>query len=124
MDFKKGDIIRGEQTRHPFVFINQINNETFSGCMLTHSGPERGYDNIELTEQHFEKRDVNGTNYTFKYDRTFFVRTRLLKEGQWGPFSKVGQLTEQGIRLIDDKLKGFDPVNWHFYKGMREENKN
>lgn len=60
MDFNKGDILDGKKTFYPFVFLRMLNGETFEGCMLTHKKPKKGYDNIELKEEHFEKENERG----------------------------------------------------------------
>ena len=124
MEFNKGDILEGVKTVHPIAFLKKINEETFEGCMLTHAPPNEKYDNIELKEEHFVRNKEDGTNYKVTYDKTYFVKARLLKEGRWGPFKIEGRLSENGIKYLEDKLDSIKPINWHFYKGKYEDNNN
>jgi len=98
-----------------------INGETFEGVMLTHTKPKKDYDNIELKEEHFEKENERGEKYHFQFDKTYFVKTKLLKEAQWGPFKQVGKLTKEGVDYLESYLKELKPINWHHYLGEEED---
>lgn len=121
MNYKEGDIIDGEKTFHKIVFLGMDSDETFEGCMLTHAGPEKGYDNIELKKEHFEVENEKGQRYSFQFDDTYFVKARLVKKVLWGPFEKVGRLTDEGIKYLNDSLKGQQAINWKHYIGKEED---
>ena len=121
MNFDKGDIINGEVTGHPIVFLEKLDEYNFAGCMLTHRRPGPGYENIALKEEHFEQIDNTGKKYEFLFGETHFVKVRLLKEAAWGPFKKIGEVTEEGMNYLETKLEGQEPINWHHYLGQQEE---
>lgn len=105
--FNKGEILIGEhrgqdQAQHPIIFIDQIDEVFFIGCMLTHR--KRG--NVELNEEHFEEIPNND-------DRNcFFVNRLLLKEHEWGPFEIAGRLSGAGIEYLERNLAQDEPISW------------
>jgi hypothetical protein len=106
-----GDIIIGtKRTKktalHPIIFIAKIDSFYFEGVMLTHS---KEFDNILLKDEHFEVM-VTGNGKP-----SYFVNSYLIKENEWGPYTKIGKLSGKGIHLIKSKLAGKIPVQWSFY---------
>jgi hypothetical protein len=104
-DFKKGDIVWVEpqkrdkqKLRHAAVVWSDGIKGDFEGIMLTHSTPSHEYKNILMAKEHF----VDG--YEYKFDNTHFVAQVFTKYADWGPFYKAGELTEEGIKFIEDGL--------------------
>lgn len=96
----EGGIYSGKNNRrgrHPIVFLNDIDEYSFEGLMLTHSSIS---DNQLLSEEHFEHVEKN-----FDTRQTHFVRRRLIKKNEWKPFIKVGQLSATGIALVRERTK-------------------
>jgi hypothetical protein len=104
----KGDILEAEnrglrQGLHYIIYIEGNSFKDFIGAMLTTSNING---NIPLEEQHFEKIDQNGNDYKIYYKDSHIVNVRLIKpEFDWGEYTKVGQLSENGIEFIDKILE-------------------
>jgi hypothetical protein len=111
----KGDIIRGRRTNHPIIFLRRLNPEQFVGCILTHARSDNYIDNIQLRPEHFLPTDQNGNRYQTRYDNTYFVAIELIKEQDWGPFTKTGQLSQIGIEFVDAQLQALEPLRWTEY---------
>jgi hypothetical protein len=110
---RKGDIIRGRKTNHPIIFLRQRNQDQFVGCILTHANDYQ--DNVELRPEHFLTADENGNRFRTQHDNSYFVAIELIKEQEWGPFTKTGQLSPQGIEYVDNRLQVLDPQLWIEY---------
>lgn len=83
--------------------------------MITH-GEEKEYeDNILMSEDYFEKLDLNQEKYGIYFDDTHLVKIKLLKKLEWEPFRKDGQLTTEGIKFVEKNLKNEDPILWENY---------
>jgi hypothetical protein len=118
MKFKKGDIIWGKfgtDARHPIVFYANIDDDLFEGFMLTKS-PDG--DNISIREEFIEKI-VNGINKPFRYNNTHVVNARLLKKWEWKPFRKHGELTADGIALLEAIRNGKELEFWEDYESKK-----
>ncbi|UZR93133.1 hypothetical protein [Chondrinema litorale] len=117
MAFVKGDIIwvnsnnrDSERLKHPAVVWEDTEDESdFYGIMLTHAGPDKGYDNILMQVEHFEA----GNEIVFS--NTHFVNQLFIKFHEWGPFYRCGKLTESGIEFITDRLTENDPITFNNY---------
>lgn len=113
MDFDYGDIItatdRKESAgRHPIVYIEKLGSgDDFIGAMLTSSG--RFKDNLEMEGCHF------GGGFTPKNPQ-FIVKYRFVKPSSWGPYTKVGYLTSDGLRFIEDNLSNIEPLDFENYR--------
>lgn len=42
-------------------------------------------------------------------------RTNLFKLQDWGPFTKVGELTDRGIKFIEATIDDLHPETWDDY---------
>lgn len=105
--FNKGDILVGthrepEKAKHPIIFIEQIDEVMFIGCMLTHR--RRG--NVGLNKNHFALNPDDSNR------NSFFVNRLLLKENEWGPFEVAGRLSETGIEFLEANLGESEPISW------------
>lgn len=118
MVFYKGDIIwpirrtsDPKKLRHPaVVWEDQTSGEEdFMGIMLTSSTPQRGYDNIHMKLNHFK------IGMEVSYKRSYFVNQVFIKFASWGPFEKVGELTDGGKRYIEMYISTGDAVSFDEY---------
>lgn len=114
---KKGEIyegtIRGKKAaRHPIVYLSRYSGDAFVGAVLTHSAE---YGNHPMRPEHFKEIDRDVNKCTFVFDNTHFVVKRFLKPVEWGPYKKIGELTEEGASVIETATKGQDPMIWEEY---------
>jgi len=118
MMFTKGDVLRpqepeGDRDRlfHAAVLWSDsyTGEGDFHGIMLTHTPPSKRYDNILMSEKHFNN------NLGFRFHRTHFVNQMFIKLEDWGPFYKAGELTGEGIDFISNNLTGTNPVSFRDY---------
>lgn len=118
MGFEKGDIIwviQEKRTphalRHPAVIWNESVDEDsdFHGIMLTHSGAYHQFENILMSDEHFE------AGHEIRFTMTYFVNQVFIKFREWGPFHKSGKLTFNGIDFIELKLTNRKPISFVEY---------
>lgn len=113
---KKGEIFKGKKrgkdaARHPIVYLEDSANGCFIGVVLTHS---RKQDNVPMKKEYF-KESTGDKKYEFTFDETFFVGKLFIKPQEWGPFTKIGVLSEGGIKFIEFVTKGCSPIFWDEY---------
>ena len=108
MPFKIGEILQGEDNSpgaavHPIIYIGETEEpEMFLGTMLTHQKKH----NIKLDDNHFsQKPEDDGKN-------SFFVSQILLKNNQWGPFTVIGSLSDEGIEHLMNSVADTEPMTW------------
>lgn len=107
--FTIGDILLGtvrgrDEAFHPILYLGEFDHINFLGGMITHS-PK--YGNKLLSEMHFDIVPPSK-----KPGPTYFVRKKLLKKSEWGPFTKVGQLSREGIDYVNGTIDKFKPRLW------------
>ena len=100
----KGEIFLGKKTIHPFIYLEEIDTDQFKGCILTHSN--KYPDNVLLDHEHLEQKNTDGLNFRVKFDNSYFVCSILIKKAEWGPFIKVGQMTDNGINFVESLVSG------------------
>lgn len=110
----KGDILNGEnnfsvkgENIHYIVYLKDLNGSDFIGTSLTHS-KFKGQ-NVKMESSHIQ------TGLEFKYDNTYFIPKKFIKIEAYGPFKKVGELTEEGIVFVDsflNKIDDFEAITW------------
>ncbi|MEQ8358045.1 MAG: hypothetical protein RH860_01065 [Cytophagales bacterium] len=110
-NFSVGDIIQGklrglDESFHPIIYFGEINIEFFDGGMITHSC---GFGNVRLQNKHFSQR-INSDSRP-----SYFVKNYLLKKQEWGPFQKIGELSNEGIKFVKSQLIGTTPQVWEDY---------
>jgi hypothetical protein len=108
---KKGEIFVCEDFRHYFVYIDDIDKDSFKGIMLTSSGSIIEY-NIPLRDNHFKTHDEDGNKYPIPYKKTYFPYVLLAKRSDIVRLMKVGELTDEGIYYIGETIKGLKPMKW------------
>lgn len=116
MTFVKGDIVlpidRVKRKNwlnglfHPAVVWDEFLDAgyDFCGIMLTHTPPNGQFDNILMSEDHFEAGHEVG------FSNTHFVNQTFIKFNDWGPFEFVGRLTLEGIMFIEIQLEKVSPA--------------
>lgn len=105
--FIKGDILKAskrqrDKWRHFVVYFEQLSEHDFIGGMITHADFSQ---NLKMSADLFNTLDPNGTKYEVVYDGSFLVKAKLIKPHDWGPFSKVGELSEKGIEFFELAIK-------------------
>jgi hypothetical protein len=115
---KKGDILIGKYrgwdgARHPIVYLAGDLTKDFIGIMLT---SESAYpDNVPLLKEHFKENDSNGKKHKIQFNKSCFVKVQLTKRTAWGPFTKGGELTDDGIKYVESKISTAQPIYWEEY---------
>lgn len=99
--YKSGDILQAtyrELTKgfHPIIFLYSRSKYDFIGAMITHHSDE--IRNIKMEASHFESR------YEISFDNSYLVKGRFIKPEEWGPFYKIGQLTEIGLEFVKKEV--------------------
>lgn len=114
---KKGEIYYGSKrdrysAYHPIVFLEGKANGSFIGGVLTHSKRSK---NVLMKNEHFEAKDNNGKEYKLSFDNTYLVIGRFVKPREWGPYTKVGQLSKKGIDFIEELIGKLMAEHWDDY---------
>lgn len=97
---------------HYIIFYSGYDEINFLGAMITHLKSER---NELMSIIHFESTDENGDLYKVQFDDTYLVKAKLMKLESWGPFKKVGQLTQEGINFVKEKIENSLSETWDEY---------
>lgn len=100
-DCQRGDILKATDRslragNHPIVFFDCMGTD-FIGCMLTHKEKD---ENEPMLIAHFLY-----TSDDFKYENTQIVKGRFEKFLGWGPFYKIGRLSESGINFVENLIR-------------------
>lgn len=75
--------------------------------MLTSSSK---FGNIALEESHFEKFDESGKERQVYYKSSFISSDLYHKKNDWRPFTKVGQLSKEGLQFVLDQIGFKEPI--------------
>jgi hypothetical protein len=119
---KKGEIFDCNDFRHYFVYLDDIDRDSFKGIMLTSSGSNIE-DNVPLRDNHFKTHDEDGNKYPIPYKKTYFPYVLLAKRSDIVGLMKVGEFTDEGINYIEETIKGLKPIKWaEFIKRQRLSN--
>ncbi len=116
----KGDIIVGNKTNHPIIYLRVENEYSFIGCIITYSNSMKYKNNVSFLPEHFEILDTEKNKFSVVYEDSYFVNLELIKKMEWGPFVKVGKLTRSGIEFLDKQLAKDDPIKWKDYINNKE----
>ena len=52
-----------------------------------------------MEKEYFEENDDTGRKYDFNFDNTHLVLGRFIKPEDWGPYTKIGQLSKKASVL-------------------------
>lgn len=118
MNWQRGDILEGtnrrrEAARHYIIALDPYRSGNFIGAMLTSKGTY--LENILMKPVYIRTNTDNGTRFKFQFKNTHFVKGSFIKLESWGPFTKVGELSEEGIGLVDQETKDLEPGLWDDY---------
>src|SRR5215217_4772011 len=94
-----GDILEAKNRsfqagKHFIIFYDGYDENEFIGGIITTT-----YNfvvNILMDIKHFVAKDNNGNDYKVTYKNSKLVPAKLFKPEEWGPYEKVGQLTDNG----------------------------
>jgi len=123
MKFEKGDIFVGKVTIHPIVYLEDKSLEEFYGCMVTHSTTEDYNNNVSFQQEHFIERDENNNPYRLQYHKSYFTALKLIKKNDWGPFTKVGQLSVAGLDFVERNKADLKGISWRMYMQWQKQAK-
>jgi len=82
-------------------------HDLFLGAMLTHSP---GGSNVSLKPSHFKMYDDKKKAFRVIYDESFIASDLYYKKMEWRPFAKKGELTEEGLTFIMNKIGSKSPI--------------
>jgi hypothetical protein len=124
--FKKGDIIKPVTRVEKVDWLSGLYHAAvvwddeysgigdFHGIILTHSGPTKRFHNILMLPDHFI------VDLPYAWDNTHFVNQIFIKMAEWGPFEKVGQLSDLGKSFILQNIAQGRPIMFEqYYRGIR-----
>ena len=95
-NFKPGDILRAthrnlKEGYHPVIYVSGHSEMNFIGAMLTHHNDTTRNVLVDLT--YFVKK--------IGYENTYLVVGRFIKPEEWGPFTKINQVTPEGLSFVN-----------------------
>lgn len=115
-EIRPGDILKAsERSRqagfHYIIFLGEYHDPTFFvGTFLTHAKGYKDYKNILLEESDFSPESE------VKCEHSYFVPALFLKPEEWGPYYKVGALTEQGLFRVRKASEDSEPISYDEFK--------
>ncbi len=106
-NFQIGDILYSthrdlRKGYHPIIYLQPLSEREFIGGMISHSDINN---NIKLSDNYLEEKDSLSNQYIVTSDNSFLVVAKLVKFESWGPFRKVGKLTNQGLGFVQKTLE-------------------
>ena len=121
-DFKKGDIIQGSkccfcEAYHPIIYLGG-NTRAPIGAVFTHSG---NYSCNKLMQpEYFEesKKWFNGEC------ESYLIAHKFQKLEEWGPYCKVGKLTDAGLRFVEELVGHLTSEPYSEYERQTDRGKN
>jgi hypothetical protein len=116
--WNKGDILAGADRRreaalHYIIALESYHRGNFLGAMLT--SKDTYAENIPLRPEHIRTHAHDGSEFKIQHKNSHFVRGKFIKLEGWGPFKKVGELTEEGMALVESETKGLVSELWDDY---------
>lgn len=123
----KGDILEGadrrkKAARHYIIALEDYHPGNFVGAMLT--SKDTYPENILMKPEHIRTHADDGTNFKFQFRDTYFVKSRFIKLENWAPYTKVGELTREGLNLVETETRDLKPELWDEYVARRRKHKN
>ena len=118
MDREIGDILEARDRsynagKHFIIFYNGYSDDEFEAGVLTST--DEYPVNILMYENHFVDKDEDGNNFKVTFKNSKLVPAKLFKPEEWGPFIKVGQLTNEGIKFVRKNIGHLDSEYWKDY---------
>lgn len=115
--FSRGDILRARDRNrkagwHYIIYYEPNSSSDFIGGMITrHTSPK----NASMTTAHFLELDENGNPFQVAYNNSNLVIAKLIKFEGWGPFTKVGQLSIEGVQFLEGTIDHLPPMSFAEY---------
>ncbi len=108
--FKKGEIVIGtlmsrDEAYHPIIYWEKHKDGAFYGLVLTHS---KRNDNI-----FFPKEFITDGRLSNK--ESYIVGRFFIKPDEWGPYKRIGQISNEGINFIEKIIIDKQPLFWSEY---------
>lgn len=108
-NFNSGDILIAHDRRlnkgcHPIIYIKSCSSTDFIGGMLTHS---KCQNNIKIPGSFFIKEQ--------DFTDSYLVRRRFIKFENWGPFTKINQLTPEGVDFVLKQTAEYPEETFYAY---------
>lgn len=120
---KKGEIFECDDFFHYFIFIDDIDRDSFKAIMLTSSG-DNIQEKVPLRDNLFKTHDEDGIKYLIPYKKTYFPYVLLTKRSDIAGLSKVGELTSEGIDYVEETIVEVKTMRWaEFIKSQRQSDK-
>ena len=119
----EGDIFFGRKYSdacHPIVYLRDKDENFFIGAMLTTSENFKK-DNILMAEEHFKKEHSKDIKSEVFFKNTHLVKIELIKKIERGPFKKVGELTNKGIKFVKSNVKDKGLMFWEKHLGAKKQ---
>ena len=118
-EFNQGDILEASDKSlgkgvHYIVFLGMSNDpHVFLGAMLTR---QNIHENIPLIANHF------CPNFPVTYDNSHIVNRLFVKFSNWGPFTKVGELSAVGLEFVQGHLANQSPITFgSYYRELKSQ---
>lgn len=113
-----GDILEAsdrsrEAGFHYIIFYDGYSDNEFMAGVLTST--DKYPVNILMNLNHFLQKDENGNDFKVTFKNSKLVPAKLYKPENWGPFEKVGQLTEDGIAFVKEHVSHLEAEFWEEY---------
>lgn len=118
MERNIGDILeatnRSRETGfHYIIFYEGYDDNEFIGGVMTST--DKYPVNILMNSSHFIEKDEAENDFKITFKNTKLVPAKLFKPEEWGPYEKVGQLTDEGIAFVDQHIRNLQPEYWQNY---------
>ena len=114
---KRGEILEGAErtpatAKHYIVFYDPLDDSSFVGAIITHA---QNALNAAMSVDHFKTKDESSEPFKIQYENSNLVKAKLFKLQDWGPFTRVGELTETGIKFVEATIDHLEPETWGDY---------
>jgi hypothetical protein len=71
--------------------------------------------NILMSEDHFKKNFEDGSVCTITFKNSHLVPAKLHKFFEMGPFELCGNLTENGLKFVQENIDHLEIDSWNQY---------
>ena len=68
-----------------------------------------------MKKEHFDEMDTDGKKYKFTFDKTWVVGKCFFKPREWGPYTKIGELSTEGIKFVESIVHNQPTIHWADY---------
>lgn len=118
MEREIGDILQAKNRSkeagfHYIIFYDGYSDDEFEAGVLTTTN--NFPDNILMDKSHFVEKNSEGNNFKITFNNSKLIPVKLFKPEEWGPYRKVGQLTDNGINFVREIIGDLKPVYWKEY---------